>query len=111
MQDQPWFLIIDHLACPEIPSLSSQWDFLFTSEVTDPVQVHRFHRLWSEGIERILAERPDIILRKMPEQTWEAAAATGLVSQQQLDALDALKPDYEIRMVGNNEVWLRRSSP
>jgi hypothetical protein len=95
--------------CHDVSGLSNGWDMSFVENIRDPRQIERFRKLWHDGIQLTLAKRPDIILRRSSMDIWERAVKAGLVSRQELDALDALRPDYEARCIGHCEVWIRQS--
>jgi len=46
--------------------------------------------------------------QKSARPCWEKAQKYGLIRQDQLDALDRLKPAYAVRIIGDYEFWVRR---
>jgi hypothetical protein len=93
--------------CRDVSGLNRNWDVFFAESVRDPVQVERFRRLWRDGIDRTIAARPDLLVRRSPENPWERARADGLVTAEQIEALDRLRPLYTVRRIGSCEVWVR----
>jgi hypothetical protein len=94
--------------CRDVSGLSNGWDLFFPERTTDPRQSERFHKLWSDGIQKTIAQQPDIILRKSPSDQWERAVKAGLISSEELDALDTLRAGYGIKRIGLSEVWIRQ---
>jgi hypothetical protein len=94
--------------CHSISQLSNGWDLRFASEVTDPEQQLRFRKIWQEGMARTLEMQPDIILRDSADHIWEQALENGLIRQQDLDALELLSLQYEVILIGQNELWLKK---
>jgi hypothetical protein len=94
--------------CQDISGLSNGWDMSFAERVRNPKQRERFHKLWHEGIRNTLDQRPDVILRRAPQNYWERAVKAGLVTPEELNALDALRPTYDVRHIGRFEVWVRQ---
>jgi hypothetical protein len=94
-----------------VSQLSITWDLWFAQNITEPRQRERLQYIWREAIERTVRLRPDIIVRRTSINIWEQAVAIGLIGQNELDALDGVKPDYEVRMIGEQEIWVKRSDP
>jgi hypothetical protein len=97
--------------CNSVSQLSITWDLWFAQNITDPRQSERLQRIWHEAIERTVTTGPDIIVRRTPDNVWEQAVEHGLIGQNELDALDRVKPDYEVRMIGEQEIWVKRPHP
>lgn len=97
--------------CNSVSQISISWDLWFAQNITEPRQRKRFQRIWHEALERTLRIQPDIIVRRTPNNIWEQAVANGLIGQDDLDALDALKHAYEVKMIGKQEIWVKRSNP
>jgi hypothetical protein len=95
--------------CRDISGLSNGWDMIFARRVRNPRQAERFRKLWHDGIQRTLNEQPDIILRRSPQNCWEQAVEAGLVTSDELHALDALRSAYDVKNTGSCEVWIRHS--
>ena len=95
--------------CHSISQLSNDWDVRFGKAVKSPKQEARFQRIWKEGMERTLELQPDIILRDSASHIWEKALEYGLIQQQDIDALDRLSPQYDVILIGENEVWLKKT--
>jgi hypothetical protein len=101
----------DHpIFCHDISGLSNGWDLTFAETIKDPLQIERFRSLWHDGIRQTLDRHPDIILRRSPRKCWERAVDAGLVTQDQLEALDTLGSVYDVRHIGNREVWIKRAA-
>lgn len=96
--------------CHDVSGISKGWDLSFVEQLKDPQQLERFHRLWREGIQNTLDRRPDIILRRSSQNIWEHAEDEGLITPEELSALDALRPAYQVRYIGGNEIWVRQSN-
>jgi hypothetical protein len=96
--------------CHDVSGLSNGWDLFFPEIIRDPKQLERFHRLWHDGIHQTLVRQPDIILRESPHNCWERAVKAGLVTPEELKALDALRPAYDVKRIGLREVWVRRTN-
>lgn len=100
----------DHpVFCHDVSELSNGWDLTFAERLKNPQQLERFRRLWYEGIRNTLDRRPDIILRRSPQNIWERAVKAGLIMPGELNALDALRSTYEVRYIGDRELWVRPS--
>jgi hypothetical protein len=97
--------------CNSVSQISITWDLWFAQNITEPRQRERLQRIWHEAIERTVMIRPDIIVRRTRIKIWEQAVAHGVIGQNELDALDAVKPDYEVRLIGEQEIWVKRSDP
>jgi len=95
--------------CHDAGGLSNGWDANFAELVRNPQQIDRFRRLWHDGIRRTLEQRPDILLRRSPRNYWERAVKAGLITPDELNALDALRTAYDVKHIGEREVWIRRS--
>lgn len=95
--------------CHSISQLSNDWDLYFAINVTDPEQQKRFQRIWQEGMARTLELQPDIILRDSAAHIWEQALENGLIRQQDLDALDLLSTQYDVKLIGENELWVKKT--
>ncbi|MBN1568776.1 MAG: hypothetical protein JXA73_13085 [Acidobacteria bacterium] len=93
--------------CHDVSGLSNGWDLLFAQQIREKRQAERFRRLWHDGIRKTIDLRPDIILRRDPESIWERAVESRLITPDELNALDALRPLYEVRQIGGREVWIR----
>lgn len=96
--------------CRDVSGLSNGWDLFFAEKLHDPRQLERFRKLWRDGIRRTLKQPPDIILRKSEDNYWERAVKAGLVTLDELKMLDALHSSYEVRHIGNCEVWTRTTT-
>lgn len=96
--------------CEDVSGLSNAWDLNLPKQLNDPRQLERFRKLWRDGIRDTLNYRPDIILRKSRRDIWRRAEDDGLITPEELSALDALRSYYEIRYIGRNEIWVRQSS-
>jgi hypothetical protein len=94
--------------CQDISGLSNDWDLFFPQRIHDSRQLERFHRLWHEGLQRTLYQKPDIILRRAEINVWEQAAAAGLISPDELKALERLRSVYAVSLIGKNEFWIKR---
>lgn len=94
--------------CRDASGLSNAWDVFFVENIRDAAQRDRFRRLWREGIDRTIALRPNIILRRSPDHCWERALKAGLIGREDIERLDALRPFYDVREIGPREVWVRR---
>jgi hypothetical protein len=95
--------------CHDISGLSNGWDISFAERIRNPRQIERFRKLWRDGIRLTIDQQPDIILRRSPQHFWERAMHAGLILPDELNALDALRSAYEIKHIGMQEVWIRRS--
>jgi hypothetical protein len=94
--------------CQDISGLSNDWDLFFPQRIHDSRQLERFRRLWHEGLQRTLDRKPDIILRRVQINIWEQAVVAGLISPDELKALDRLQSAYNVRQIGKNEFWIKR---
>lgn len=94
--------------CHSISQLSNEWDLRFPMQVTDSEQQERFRRIWQEGMTRTLELQPDIIVRDSALHIWEEALEIGLIRQQDLDGLDSLSLQYDVMLIGESEVWLKK---
>lgn len=94
--------------CRDVSGLSNGWDISFAERIEDPRQLQRFRSIWRDGIERTLDGQADIILRKEPQDIWERAAQAGMITPEELHALDELRGDYEVRQIGRRELWVRQ---
>ena len=98
----------DHpVFCHDVSGLSNGWDITFAEKVRDPRQIERFRKLWRDGIRKTLDLKPDIILRRSPQNCWERAVKAGFVTPDELNALDALSSAYEVKHIGDREVWIK----
>jgi hypothetical protein len=97
--------------CNSVSQISITWDLWFAQNITDSRQRERLQRIWREAVERTLRIQPDIIVRRTSINIWEQAVANGLIGQNDLDALDSLKPAYEVKLIGEQESWVKRSNP
>lgn len=95
--------------CNDVSALSNQWDLFFTKRIENPEQARRFQQFWREGIESTLARPPDILLRRDSIGIWESAAKAGLITRDELEGIDRLEPLYNVKMIGENEIWVKRS--
>ncbi len=95
--------------CRDVSGLSNGWDVFFVENIRDARQLERFRGLWRDGVEQTIAQRPDIILRRSPDNCWERAVNAGLIEPEDVERLDALRPLYLVRRLGPREVWIRRS--
>ena len=89
-------------------AISNTWDAIFPVKVSDERQRERFRDNWRDEITQTLGQRPDIILRWHPPDLWQRAVDQGLISDDELAALDRLLQD-EYRMIdtGRQQVWVR----
>ena len=97
--------------CNSVSQISITWDLWFAQNITDSRQRERLQRIWQEAIESTVRLQPDIIVRRTSIDIWEQAVANGLIGQNDLDALDGLKQAYEVKMIGEQEIWVKRSNP
>ncbi len=97
--------------CNSVSQISITWDLWFAQNITDPRQLERLQRIWHEAIENTVRLQPDIIVRRTSIDIWEQAVTYGLIGQNELDALDGLKPAYAVKMIGEREIWVKRSNP
>jgi hypothetical protein len=98
----------DHpIFCRDVSGLSNGWDVTFPERIQNPQQLQRFRELWQHGIRQTIDQKPEIIVRASPQRCWERAVHAGLISAEQLLSLDALRPAYDVRMIGEREVWIR----
>jgi hypothetical protein len=93
--------------CHDVSELALQFDLHFARVMTDPQQIERFRRIWREGMQKTLEHPPDIIVRGHPARMWQGAVKHGLVSPEDLAALDRLKPGYTVQRIGRARVWVR----
>jgi hypothetical protein len=94
--------------CRDVSGLSNEWDAHFVSLVREPQQRERFRRIWQEGVRRTIEERPHVIVRRSYFDIWAIARRGGMITPEQIEALDALAPEYRAVAVGRGRVWVRR---
>jgi len=93
--------------CRDVSELSNSWDINFAESIQDNRQLDRFRKIWREGIHNTLEQKPDIILRKHPPDVWQRALNTGLITAEDLSALDNLKGNYRVFQAGRQEIWAK----
>jgi len=93
--------------CRDVSEVANGWDAIFVELVSDERQLARFRRVWRDAIRSTLDGEANIIVRHDSWDVWGRAAESGLVSSDELALLDELGRSYEVKLIGDVEVWVR----